>query len=171
MALPEDWSYKLAEEFLDAAVSCNATCARRFVGIGLQVEGPPPDCPCQLVVTVTEGWSPAAAQGRSKCGKRRVATVKLTLDVCTSAPGQNELPDPVKVQTAARDAATLRWRIMEGLNKARAAGRFCGGSADGWPAGATVGCCDNVTPGPWRPVRTDWGSARWEATWEWSENA
>lgn len=171
MALPDDWSFQLAQAFLDAAVSCGATCERRFISPSLGVEGPPPGCPCQLVVTVQEGWAAPRDPKAAKCSKVRTATVKLILDVCVPAAGQNEVPDPVKWTAAARDAATLRWQIMRGLDRAWHAGQLCGNQGDGWPPGSQVGCCSNITPDSWRPTRQEWGSSRWETTWTWRETA
>lgn len=163
--LPDDWSYTLVHKFLEAAVSCGAVCGRRFVSPVLQVEGPPPDCPCQLVATVTEGFEPDG----TKCGARRTATLRLVLDLCAPAAGQNEVPDPVRWQTAAREQAATRFAMMRGLHRALRAGEFCGQADDGWPAGTQVGCCDNVTPAPWRATRTEWGSTRYETSWVWHE--
>lgn len=167
MALADDWSFGLAQAFLDAAVSCEGTtCDRRFVSVGAAAEGPPPGCPCQLVAVVTEGIEPVPG---SRCGTRRTATVRLVLDLCGPAAGEEDVPDPTKWQTAARDQAALRWRMMRGLLGAMERGDLCGGRDDGWPAGTQVGCCGNVTPGPWRPTRSDWGSSRFETTWTWHE--
>lgn len=166
--LPDDWSYLLAEAFLDAAVSCGATCERRYVSFGNVAEGPAPGCPCQLVALVTEGIEPLP---NVKCGVRRTATVRLVLDLCGPAAGEDEVPDPVKWQTAAREQAAVRWKMMQGLNRARQRGELCGAAMpdDGWPAGTQVACCGNITPGPWRPATTGWGNTRWETSWTWHE--
>lgn len=168
MALPDDWSYLLAESFLDAAVSCGAECSRRFVTPGVGPEGLPPDCLCQLVATVEEGFERPPGARRGSCAVGVVASVTLTLDLCVPAAGQTEVPDPVRWGTAARDAARTRGLMMKGLRTAWVAGRLCPG-LEGPPE--FTGCgCGAVTPAPWRAVRQDWGSSRWATTWTWRED-
>lgn len=164
MAQTSDWTFLLAQQFLDAAVSCDAVCDRRFVTDAPTVEAPPPGCPCQLVAQVSEGWERAAAN--DPCSLRPVVSVRLTLDLCVPVPGENEVPDPVAEATAARTNATTRWLMMLGMVRAAKTGALHGWTwdpEDPMPAG--VGGCVDVRPAPWTATVREGGIARWESTW------
>lgn len=169
MALPDDWSYRLGQAFITAAKSCGFECARTYVSDGCQPEPPAPGCPCQLTVVVTEGWDPLP-----KCGARRVAEVRVVLDLCTTVAGPEEVPDPAKVNAQAQANATARWQIMRGLRRAHQLGELSaaamptGEGEELGPMAATL--CRTITPGPWRCIRSTGGWARWEALWRFHDD-
>lgn len=164
MELHADWSYRLAQAVLDAAVSCGASCDRRFVTEGPLPEGLPPDCPCQLVATVEEGVE--RPDPTARCSFRWVATVRLYLDLCSPVPGSGEVPDPVKEATHAREASILRWAMTSGVLDHAARGIFVGpGYDDEDPMPPGIGGCSSVSPTPWRATVRTGGSTRWESTW------
>lgn len=164
MALPADWSWQLAQAFLDAAQSCGASCDRVFVADGCSIEGLPPGCGCQLAVVVTEGWEPLP-----RCGARRVAEIRLVLDLCTTAPpGPDAVPDPVAVTTRAQENASIRWQIMAGLRSAWVAGQLSACGEDLGPLAASM--CGRIRPGVWRCVGSSGGAARWETFWKFEED-
>lgn len=163
MEFAADWSHRLAQAVLDAAVSCGASCDRRFVTEGPQPEGLPPGCECQLVATVEEGWERTNAAER--CSFRWTATVRLFLDLCSPVPGSGEVPDPVEESTHARESSRLRWAIVSGILDHALRGVFAGPGVDlddPMPPGTG---CSSVTPGTWRATLRSGGSTRWESVW------
>lgn len=165
MPLADDWSYQLGLAFLTAAKACGFTCDRSYVADGGNPEPPAPGCRCQLIAVVTEGW-----EALPECGARRTAEVRLVLDLCLVVPGQDEVPDPAKVNAQAQLNATARWQIMRGLRRAWQLGELAavGVGEDLGPMAATL--CRTITPGPWRNTRSTGGWARWEATWRFTDN-
>lgn len=164
-ALPADWTYKLALAVLDAAVSCEGVeCERRFVSDGSLPEQPPPGCACQLIAVPTEGFEPLSERGQRQagCGARRVAEIRLLLDLCTTAPPDDKsVPDPAKVNAQAQKNASTRWLMMVGIRKAHTAGQL---SAIGEELGPLAGStAERIRLNPWRLTRSTGGVARWEA--------
>lgn len=159
-----DWTYLAAQQLLDAAVSCGAVCARRFVTDDPRPEGLPPGCPCQLVAVVTEGFQ--RTNETERCSLSPIVTVRLVLDICVPDPGPNAVPDPLVYGAAARDTATTRWLMMQGMVAAVRSGAIHGSAwdpEDPMPPG--VGGCSDVRPAPWTATLREGAMARWESTW------
>lgn len=165
VATSDDWPYLLAQQILDAAVSCGATCARRFVTDSPVVEAPPPGCPCQLVAVVTEGFErPEGAA--AKCSWLPVISVRLVLDLCVPVPDADRGLDPTVEATAARETSRIRWAMLRGIRTAASRGELHGPTwdpDDPMPPGA--GGCTDVRPGAWTATVREGGMARWESTW------
>jgi len=162
VTIPADWPFQLAQQMLDAAVSCGAECARRFVTDSPLVEAPPPGCPCQLVAVVTEGFE---RPDLKSCSWVPVVTVRLVLDLCVPVPGENAVPDPVAEATSARATSTTRWAMLRGIALAARSGELHGSTWDpDDPMPPGVGCSD-VRPGAWALTMREGGAARWESTW------
>lgn len=157
---PDDWNWKLAQQFLAGAVRCEPElCDRRFVTDRVSPEMPPPGCPCQLAVRVTETIA------ADKCTWSFGAEVVLTLDLCNVVAGPNEVPDVAKVNTTAQTQAAIRLAILKGLMVAKGEGAL------GIFVEEELGQfapCGRITPGGWRALRSLGGMTRWESTWRWS---
>lgn len=164
--LPADWTYKLGQAFLDAAVACDAfTCERRWVSDGSRVEQPAPGCPCQLVAVVSEGFEPLP-----KCSWARVVEVRLILDLCTVAPpGEKEVPDPAAINAQAQKNASIRWLMMTNLRRAQRLGELSAIGEELGPLAASLH--ERIKPGPWRLTRSTGGIARWEAVWRFEDDS
>jgi hypothetical protein len=156
------WAYDIAFAMLEAAVSCEAVCDRRWVSDGGLVEQPPPGCNCQLVAVIREG--PNGLTPKAICGSGRFAEIRLLLDLCVELPGKDEIPDPVAVNTRAQANASTRWLMMQGLMAAASSGLLT--VLDG---PAIFGPTWAVTVDGWRPTRTIGGMGRWESVWTFSD--
>lgn len=171
MPPPDDWSWLLASAFLDAAVSCGFECDRRYVTMRATPEGMPPGCPCQLVVSVTEGYGSAPAIRGVKCSARRVAEVRLWYETCSPPVGPGEALNPVTESAAAREASVARFAIARGLYTWWRQGRLHGEApSDDGPLGPLASPCSAITPGPWRVVSSAGGVVRWETLWRYTED-
>ena len=166
MTLDTDWGYLLAQQFLDASVSCGATCTNRQVvppGFaptgGCMGDG---DCACRLTASVLEGIT------GTKCTMVRTARIELILEVCGPVPDDTTGNiDPVKASGIARDQSILRWQIIAGIVKAAKAGQLCGGSCtDGIPG---AGNCADFTAGGWEAVQTEGTCLRYKMTWSYAK--
>lgn len=168
MTLPTDWGHQLAQNFLDAAVSCGATCAVRFVippGFkptgGCMGDG---GCTCRLSASVLEGFVRVKS---GPCDTSRTARIELILEVCAPIPGDSGDVDPVKAAGLARDQSVLRWQILQGLYKWWKDGTLAGAATTNQIPGA--GKCANFTPGSWELLDPEGTCLRFRMVWTFTE--
>lgn len=165
MLLPGDWPYQLGQQFLDAAVSCEFDCDRRYVSDRCTVpEGLPPGCPCQLVAVVSHGWLPNP--GSQPCGAMLAADVRLFLDLCqTGDPGSTSLLDPAALNATAQVQQSILWSISQGLRTAWASGGL--GRFPDPDQPPSNGCQWVVPQTMWSCVPGTGSMTRWETRWRW----
>lgn len=167
MLLPGDWPYQLGQQFLDAAVSCEFDCERRYVADRCTVpEGLPPGCPCQLVAVVTHGWLPNP--GNNPCGAMLTADVRLFLDLCqTGDPGSTSLLDPTKLNATAQVQQSILWAISQGLREQWAAGQLGRFPNPDQPPPSSQDCRWVVPQTMWTCIPSTGTMTRWETRWRW----
>lgn len=152
MALEDDWGYQLAQQVLDAAVSCGADCpTRRVVPWGEPSVTCGTECGCELLVAVLEG----VARGTAPCSTQRTAKVQVRLSVCWPPPEQNGSRHVAEDAGRVRDHATLRWQILSGILSGIRRGSVCfdgacieGSVADCSSFVGVTGWSDRPTDGP-----------------------
>lgn len=148
------WPFMLGQQFVEAALQCGFTCDRTFVSPRLSPEGLPPECPCQLAVVVQPGWQGQVSAGDPPpCLPRPIARVRVVLDLCVIEAGENEVLEPVQLNTEAAGVYTALWQVMAGIQKAR----YHGGLGDG--------DCSTVLPGSWTQVSQEGAAVRWASDW------
>ncbi len=147
------WPFMLGQQFVEAAMQCGFECDRAFVSPRLSPEGMPPDCPCQLAVVVQPGWQGSPGGDPPPCLPRPIARVRVVLDLCVLEAGASEVLTPVQLNTEAAGTYEALWRVLAGIQRARAHG------------GLGDGDCTTVLPGSWTQLSQEGASVRWVSDW------
>lgn len=143
------WGYTLGQAALNAVQGCGFECERMYVGDGVQIEGLPQGCECQVGILVNAGFRPPVTT--TDPGLMRQARITVVLDMCVVLPDSTGVPDPATVNVSAAATLTAREQLLTGLMRARAAGQF--------------GMFAEVLPGEWVGVVHVAGMARWQTVW------